>query len=171
MAEKAHQDEQKSPLRIIIPLSVVLFIVRIFSFDIMQVEGHSMEPTLKSSQIIFVNRLAYGLVLPGTNQYIIRWALPQKDDILVFKQEGYKQLLIKRCAVTQGKQYHFVDGLFYTDNSTKPLATGYSLKLELYDIVPEGHVIVFGDNLDDSIDSRTMGFIPVANIIGKIFKF
>lgn len=36
--------------------------------------------------------------------------------------------------------------------------------------VPEGHVMMIGDNRDNSADSRFIGFVPVENIIGKVIN-
>ena len=39
-----------------------------------------------------------------------------------------------------------------------------------YEKVPEGYVLVLGDNLSDSVDSRDYGFVSVKNITGKIIS-
>ncbi|GIG68380.1 signal peptidase I [Phytomonospora endophytica] len=36
--------------------------------------------------------------------------------------------------------------------------------------VPAGHVMVLGDNAAQSLDSRHLGYIPAANIIGTVLR-
>lgn len=36
------------------------------------------------------------------------------------------------------------------------------------DVVPSGSLVVLGDNLDHSMDSRHYGYIPEANVLGRV---
>lgn len=38
------------------------------------------------------------------------------------------------------------------------------------DIVPPGSVVVLGDNLEDSIDSRHHGFLPLGKVLAKVVR-
>jgi signal peptidase I len=79
----------------------VVILFKIFVFDFMVVEGRSMEPLVRNGSIAAVFRLAYGLRLPVNNakpdDYLLRWALPQPGDIVVFVTPEGRQA-VKQCA-------------------------------------------------------------------------
>jgi signal peptidase I len=58
-----------------------------------------------------VNRLAYGLRLPGTDRYLLRWGLPRQGDVVVFvTPQG--SVAVKRCGPVTKRSF-----LAWGDNS------------------------------------------------------
>jgi signal peptidase I len=67
-----------------IVVALILFAaIKLFAFDVLLVEGHSMEPALSPGRIVFVNRLAYGILVPFIDAYIVTWASPSRGSIIV----------------------------------------------------------------------------------------
>ena len=89
-------DRQNSPEteKVVFPIFTVLFlaltlsIIRLSVLNVMRVEGHSMEPTLRQSQIILVNRLSYGIILLFSDRYLLMWRKPQIGDVVVEQVMG-----------------------------------------------------------------------------------
>jgi signal peptidase I len=75
-------------------------IIKLFFFDLMITEGQSMEPSIKSGTLLVVNRLKYGLRLPGGRDFLFRWSAPKPGEVVVlYTPSG--EIAVKRCgAVT-----------------------------------------------------------------------
>lgn len=71
-------------------------IAKCFLFDFVIVNGRSMLPAIRPGRVLLVNRLAYGLRLPGANAYLCRWRLPRKGDVVIFIAPG-GSMAVKRC--------------------------------------------------------------------------
>ena len=71
-------------------------VIKLFLFDLMVADGHSMDPTIKSGTILVVNRLQYGLRFPGQKGYLIYWSLPKPGEVVVFYTPS-GELAVKRC--------------------------------------------------------------------------
>ena len=93
----------------------------------------------------------------------------KRNDIIIYLYDN--KIVVKRCVAVAG------DSLDYSADSQYILFTGgneIALTAEQYDcmknsaVVPEGYVLAIGDNYSQSIDSRTYGFVPVKNILGKV---
>ncbi|GHU27559.1 hypothetical protein FACS1894172_06160 [Spirochaetia bacterium] len=88
---------------------VVGLFLRFSVFDFMIVEGRSMLPTLKSGSVVVVLKTAYGLRIPGTAHYLIRWSQPKLGDIVVFLTPS-GETAVKRCTGLLGEQQFFAEG-------------------------------------------------------------
>jgi signal peptidase I len=88
--------------RAILSAFIVAFLLKLFLFDFMIVEGYSMTPALKPGSVLFVDKLAYGLRLPWSNTYLFWWSQPRQGDIVVFYTPS-GEMAVKRCAGLTGR--------------------------------------------------------------------
>jgi signal peptidase I len=82
--------------RAIIGAFIAALVMKLFLFDFMIAEGHSMVPAIEPGTILLVNKLFYGLRPPGSGVYLLRWALPRPGDIVVF-YTPLGEIAVKRC--------------------------------------------------------------------------
>jgi signal peptidase I len=79
-------------------------ILKLFLFDFMIAEGHSMQPAVKPGTVLFVLKTAYGFRLPGAGKYLLRWAVPQTGDVVVF-YTPLGEIAVKRCGEVSGDDF------------------------------------------------------------------
>jgi len=157
------------PIRLILTIALALTLLRLFVFDVRRVEGHSMEPTLRPGRIVVINRMAYGLILPFSGRYVLIWAKPAPGEIVVLREPAGRRILIKRCVGTEGDRLGYSGGRLTvgTLDETYDIPGLYSLAGA--GSVPAGHILVLGDNVRDSIDSRMFGFVRETSVYGRVF--
>lgn len=135
------------PFCIWVLLPLVLCVMLFCNFRIIITDGSSMEPTYKGGDILLVRR---------TDQ------VPDiGDEILIKLSDG--TCVLKRVAYLSGSDVT-QDGYeaYWADADEAETA------------IPDGHVYVLGDNLEDSVDSRSkyFGLVSLENIWGTpVFKF
>ena len=142
---KVYRASRDVLLPMLIAFSCAIIAKAVF-FDVMIAEGQSMEPRIPAGTVILVNRLAYGLRLPFASRYLIRWAEPMADDILVFLAPDGRYA-VKRCILS------------WRDQSP------------LYDTPSEGFILVHGDNSVVSWDSRSYGPVSIEAVHGRLVGF
>ena len=134
-----------------------------------------MEKKFYSGQYIFVNKLSYGLVNPFQNKTLLQWKSPKENDIVLFVHSG--TLVVKRCAAVEGDLLEYSAdrdyNLLIKDKSGLvkkiiPLTEIQYHSMKGNFSVPKGTILAVGDNYLDSVDSRNYGFVPTANILGKV---
>ncbi|WP_336885154.1 signal peptidase I [Caldalkalibacillus salinus] len=136
--------------------------IRIFLFAPIVVDGTSMLPTLEDGEKILVNKVMYHL------------DEPQRGDILVFHAEHGKDW-IKRVIGEPGDTVEVRDDQLYINGEPieeryledKLLQTSGILTHDFQTTVPEGHIFVMGDNRQNSRDSRSIGAIPIDDVVGR----
>lgn len=76
---------------------ILFFGIRLFFLEPCLVEGSSMEPYILSQGVVLINKLAYGLRIPGFQRYLFQWRQPEPEEILLLKDPLTGELTIKRC--------------------------------------------------------------------------
>jgi signal peptidase I len=164
--------ESKTAITVIICVGTGILIglfLKLFVFDVLHIQGTSMQPALRDGGTVVVNKLAYGIVKPFSDTLITEWAQPQPGDIIIFLYNN--KIVIKRCVAVGGTPLEYSTDSGYTlhvGTKTIPLTGLQYHRMMTSTVVPEGTILAVGDNYALSIDSRTYGFVPVKNVIGKV---
>ena len=142
---------------------IVMALVLYFLIDSVvarvQVQKVSMVPTLVPGEVLLVNKLAYTF---GEIEYgnIITFHYPIEPDLDYVKRVIGKpgdEIVVKNGDVWVNGQL-----LFEPYISAAPEYEGVWQ-------VPSDGLFVLGDNRNPSADSHIWGFVPVENVIGKVF--
>lgn len=145
----------------------IFIVVYLFIMQPNQVKGASMEPGLSSGEYIFTSKITY------------KFRPIHRGDVVVFKSPRNPDIeYIKRVIGLPGDEVVIENETVYVNGS--PLNESYiSAMTSLWEggyiregepiTVPEGELIVLGDNRPRSSDSREFGPIPVSSIIGQVF--
>lgn len=146
----------------VIALTVVVLLIHFFIGTIFIVDGSSMYPTLKSGQLLWVNKIAY------------LTQKPQRGDIVVLRFPGdpAKDKYVKRIIGLPGDTVDVKNGHVYINNQQlvesyldKSVVTG----TDTYNRVVLGpkEYFLMGDNRPNSSDSRIWGQARREDLIGR----
>jgi signal peptidase I len=156
------------PLIFLITLTIA-FLIKLFVLDIVLVYGTSMMPNIKDGEIIFINKLAYGIVQPFSSSFLVQWDSPKENDVVIYLYND--KMVVKRCIATEFTPLEFYQDSEYNmevNNKNIPLKEEQFQRIKNSYFVPEGMILAIGDNYAESVDSRNYGFVSVKNIIGKV---
>jgi signal peptidase I len=159
---------------------LIALVVRTFVIQAFKIPSGSMENTLLIGDHIFVNKFLYGYHIPYTNGRVLKFASPERGDIIVFVfPEDPSKDFIKRVIAIPGDTVEIRHKVVLING--KPLPEDYTRFADgdaadgfvrsrdnLPPVkVPETKYFVMGDNRDRSYDSRFWGFVDEDAIIGK----
>jgi len=168
----------------IIPYGLAVVLAFAFSLFVMQpykVDGHSMDPTLNDNQRIYVSKLSHTFAyLPDHGDIVIIDSRVDRKRTLMDSVSEFPLLqwfdpseehifFVKRVIGKPGDRIEIKEGSVYRNGER--LAEPY-VKEPMLDsgsrewVVPDGHVFVLGDNRNNSLDSRAIGYIPLDHVMG-----
>lgn len=141
---------------------VAAWLISTFWLQLALIQGDSMEPAFHSGQLVLLRKNFKDL---------------QVGDVVAFKSEGLKGILIKRIAAGPGDTVEITDGTLYLNGAARTEAfEGKSIEFAGSAAEPitlkEGEYFVLGDNVAFSRDSRyeEIGCIRQRDIIGKVVE-
>lgn len=146
----------KDTLKYIVSIIIGLIIV-ICTISLQRMVGDSMAPTLKTGDIVIINKLSTNF---------------KRGDIVYLYHDNTKYI-IKRIIGLPGETVEIKDNKIYInghvieDYIENPNMIDFSLNKLGYDEIPNDYYFVMGDNRNYSYDSRMIGLISKDDIIGK----
>ncbi len=183
---KGDETKKESPLweyagTVIIGLLLALMIPT-FVVQAFKIPSESMEPTLEIGDRLLVNKFIYGIRVPFTSINLLPWKSPRRGDVIVFiyplepEKDFIKRVIgVGGDTVTMVNKKLYINGVevpdphaFYQEN-TIALVDGQKTDNFGPVTVPQGSLFVMGDNRDYSFDSRSWGFVPLEDVVGKAF--
>lgn len=150
-------------LKFVLVAAVIVVPLRLFVAQPFIVSGASMEPTFLNGQYLIVDELTYHL------------SEPKRGDVIIFRYpKDPSQFFIKRIIGLPGETVLIQSGkvsVKETNGSTVALDESYVVNQgngpdQTYQ-VPQGDYFVMGDNRPESSDSRSWGFLPRSDIVGR----
>lgn len=150
-------------LRVIVITLIVTYGVLYF-VQISRVYGTSMVPTFHEGNIVLVDKVFY------------KRGEPERNDIVVVDYHDANQnetFIIKRVVAVGGDHLEIKDNQVYLNGELlqEDYINGTMTNNEDMSIdIPEGKVFVMGDNRNNSLDSRRLGYFDFEDdVIGKVF--
>ncbi len=139
------------------------FLISRFFVQSVTVVGSSMVPTLSNSQRYLLNR------------WVFHVRAPQRGDIVVIRDPVDNGYSVKRIIAVGGDTLFLKEGAVYLNGKKLPeryirpgTATfGPAWSAQPFQC-PGGQFFVMGDNRSDSVDSRSYGPVPRANVLGLV---
>jgi len=152
-------------LKFVLVAAVIVVPLRLFVAQPFIVSGASMDPTFANGQYLIVDELSY------------HFGAPERAQVIIFRYpKDPTQFFIKRIIGLPGETVMIRSGqveIKKTDGAVITLNEPYVKNLgnggDATYPVPEGDYFVMGDNRPESSDSRTWGFLPRQNIVGRAF--
>jgi signal peptidase I len=166
---------------------VVILVARSSFADHYVVPSGSMLPTVELQDHVLVNKLAYGLRVPLTSDYALRFRGPARGDVVVLDAPDTGIVLLKRVVGLPGDRVEVRGTRLVVNGAAVPLEDHgtYGIEtlgdkqhvLDLDDgggpdygptTLPAGRYLVLGDHRGNSRDGRFFGLVSRDAILGRV---
>jgi signal peptidase I len=167
----------------------IVILIRIFFLQVYVVSGNSMVPTLRNGDIVFV----WKFLFPVKTEFFpweFIYAKPNlsRMDIIIFEDQN-NEISLKRVLGVPYEYYEINYGKVMIESTVleedylpegseteKPsnkivyqFPNSPFLQMQNKGRIPPNYYMLLGDNREYSTDSRSMGFVPLDKIRGKVF--
>ena len=172
---------------VVVAVILALFI-RTFVVQAFKIPTGSMETNLLIGDHLLVNKMVYSPSAAGWEDTLLPKKPIQRGHVVVFKfPEDPARDFIKRVVGLPGETVEIRNKVVYVDGQPieepyvhflepppSPSDPEYGLRGDERlnwgpEVVPSGHLLVLGDNRDNSRDSRFWGFLPIDQVKGRAF--
>ncbi len=154
-------------------VAAVAFTARASFADHYRVPSGSMEPTVHTGDHIVVAKAAYGIRVPLTDSWIVRFGHPSRGEVVVLESPENGNVLLKRVVAVGGEEVEVRDGHVLIEGRAiaEPWASLESGGGPDFGPVrvPKGKLLVLGDNRGNSHDGRALGWIEETHVLGRAF--
>lgn len=193
--KKSFVEEVVSFFKTLVVILAIAFTLRSCIVEPFKIPSGSMKPTLQIGDYILVFKFWYGLRLPFVTDTVVEWGEPNRGDVVVFTRPDDPRTpheddsaihIIKRVVGLPGDTVEVRPGdiLERGDKPSgvvlingNPIEEPYAQWVEGGNpegqfgptVIPPGHVLLLGDNRDQSKDSRFWSnpFLDIKRIKGK----
>ena len=122
-----------------------------------------MEPSLHDGERVMVDKIDYMFHAPARGDVIVFVAPPAPGDNYIKRIIG-----IPGDVITVNNNTVILDGTTLNETYVNPALQGNANPPLVNEVIPPNDYFVMGDGRQYSSDSRTWGFVPRANIIGRV---
>ncbi len=149
-----------------IVLTLLMFLVINLAVQNFDVDGESMEASLHNNERLMVDKWTYLFHPPARGDVIVFLSPPAANEP---NTDFVKRIIgIPGDVITIQGTTVIVDGTPLKETYLSPLFQGVGGNPVQNLVVPPGKYFVMGDHRSNSFDSRFWGFLPRANIIGRV---
>jgi len=165
-------DEAKEDFQVYIASFSVALLLRFLIIEPRYIPSLSMYPTFDVGDQLAVEKVTKRLRPFNRNEVVVFNPPKTFQDIMINtynNNKKSKEALIKRIVAIEGDEVRVSSGKLYINGIKQD--EPFTAEDAAYEfgpvLVPEGSLLVLGDNRNHSLDGHIWGFLPKENVIGR----